>query len=187
MWRFRSALGDRDSRAPRRQTCAGCRVRMSRRRKRNVSGTHGQVTRSFATALHAHAARRAFRRRTIWPTQMATLICGVAGSVVTPVIYALHPPYKAMGARIGFAVWTPVIFIAVVMSGLTLFISQLFPWPILAAMIAYVSIGVGTATLRRAPPRRRSELSGRRVYLPHPASQVLCSYAAHRGYRLAPR
>jgi AGZA family xanthine/uracil permease-like MFS transporter len=35
------------------------------------------------------------------------------------------------------------------MSGLTIFIAQLFPWPILAAMIAYVSVGVGMATLRR--------------------------------------
>ena len=35
------------------------------------------------------------------------------------------------------------------MSGLTIFVAQLFPWPILAAMIAYVSIGVGMATLRR--------------------------------------
>jgi len=60
----------------------------------------------------------------------------------------LHPPYKAMGARVGFALWTPIIFLAIVMSGLTLFIAQLFPWPILAAMIAYVSVGVGMATLR---------------------------------------
>src|SRR3974390_2333234 len=35
------------------------------------------------------------------------------------------------------------------MSGLSLFIAQLFPWPILAAMIAYVSVGVGLATIRR--------------------------------------
>src|SRR5262249_38953187 len=37
----------------------------------------------------------------------------------------------------------------IVVSGLTLFIAQLFPWPILAAMVAYVSVGVGIATLRR--------------------------------------
>jgi AGZA family xanthine/uracil permease-like MFS transporter len=42
-----------------------------------------------------------------------------------------------------------VIYLAVVTGGLTLWIAQLFPWPILAAMIAYVSIGVGLATLRR--------------------------------------
>ena len=53
-----------------------------------------------------------------------------------------------MGARIAFALWTPLIFLVIVMSGLTLFIAQLFPWPILAAMIAYVSVGVGMATLR---------------------------------------
>jgi adenine/guanine/hypoxanthine permease len=80
---------------------------------------------------------------------VGTLLCGLAGSVVTPVIYALHPPYKALGARIGFSVWTPVIFLAVIMSGLISFMAGLFPWAILAAMIAYVSVGVGTATLRR--------------------------------------
>lgn len=79
---------------------------------------------------------------------IGTLVCGLAGSVITPVIYALHPPYKALGARIGFALWTPVIFVAVVMSGAGIFVSQLFPWPILAAIIAYVAIGVGLATIR---------------------------------------
>jgi adenine/guanine/hypoxanthine permease len=80
---------------------------------------------------------------------IGTLLCGVAGSVVTPIVYALHPPYKAMGARVSYAFWTPVIFVLVVVSGATIFIMQLFPWPILAAMIAYVAIGVGAATLRR--------------------------------------
>jgi AGZA family xanthine/uracil permease-like MFS transporter len=80
---------------------------------------------------------------------IGTLVCGLAGSIVTPAIYALHPPYKAMGARISFSLWTPIIFMLIVASGLTLFITQLFPWPILAAMIAYVSVGVGAATLRR--------------------------------------
>ena len=80
---------------------------------------------------------------------LGTLVCGLAGSAVTPVIYAMHPPYKAIGARISFAFWTPLIFLVVVMSGLTLFVSQLFPWPILAAIIAYVSIGVGMAAIRR--------------------------------------
>jgi adenine/guanine/hypoxanthine permease len=87
---------------------------------------------------------------------LGTLVCGLAGSVITPVVYAMLPPYKAMGARIGFALWTPIIFILVVMSGLTIFIAQLFPWPILAAMIAYVSVGVGMATLRRVDPKYMS-------------------------------
>ncbi len=82
-----------------------------------------------------------------------TLICGLAGSVVTPVVYAMLPPYKAMGARTGFSFWTPLIYLAIVASGLSLFIAQLFPWPILAAMVAYVSIGVGVATLRRVEPK----------------------------------
>lgn len=80
---------------------------------------------------------------------LGTLVCGLAGSVIAPVVYAMLPPYKAMGARIGFSFWTPVLYLAVTVSGLTIFIAQLFPWPILAAMIAYVSIGVGMATLRR--------------------------------------
>ncbi len=80
---------------------------------------------------------------------LGTLICGAAGSVVSPVIYALHPPYKAMGARIGFALWSPILFLLVVAAGLTMWIAQLFPWSILAAMIAYIAVGVGTATLHR--------------------------------------
>jgi AGZA family xanthine/uracil permease-like MFS transporter len=84
---------------------------------------------------------------------IGTFVCGAAGSVITPVVYALHPPYKAIGARIGFAVWTPIVFSFVVISGLAVFIAQLFPWPILAAMIAYVSVGVGLATLRRVEQR----------------------------------
>ncbi len=38
-------------------------------------------------------------------------------------IYAMHPPYKAVGARISFAFWTPVLFLAIVMSGLTLLVA----------------------------------------------------------------
>jgi AGZA family xanthine/uracil permease-like MFS transporter len=84
---------------------------------------------------------------------LGTLVCGLAGSVICPVIYAMHPPYKAVGARISFAFWTPIAVLAIVISGLTLFVAQLFPWPILAAIIAYVSIGVGMATLRRVDPK----------------------------------
>jgi len=84
---------------------------------------------------------------------LGTLVCGLAGCVITPVIYALLPPYKALGARIGFTFWTAIIYMAVVVSGLTIFIGQLFPWPILSAMIAYVAVGVGVATLRRVQPK----------------------------------
>ncbi len=80
---------------------------------------------------------------------LGTFLCGAAGSTITPVVAALHPPYKMMGARIGFCFWTAVIFLGVFMSGLSLFMAQLFPWAILAAMIAYVAIGVGRATLHR--------------------------------------
>jgi AGZA family xanthine/uracil permease-like MFS transporter len=78
-----------------------------------------------------------------------TLICGLAGSTVCPVVYAMHPSYKAIGARLGFAFWTPAIVLLVMSGGLTLFMAQLFPWSILAAMVAYASVGVGMATLNR--------------------------------------
>ncbi len=84
---------------------------------------------------------------------LGTLLCGLAGSTVTPVVYAMLPPYKAIGARISYALWTPICFLAVVAGGLTVFFAQLFPWPILAAMIAYVAIGVGMATVRRVDPK----------------------------------
>jgi AGZA family xanthine/uracil permease-like MFS transporter len=80
---------------------------------------------------------------------LGTLVCGLAGSTVCPVVYAMHPSYKAMGARLGFALWTPVAVLLAVTTGLTLFLAQLFPWSILAAMVAYVSVGVGMATLSR--------------------------------------
>src|SRR5882762_2549225 len=54
-----------------------------------------------------------------------------------------------MGASPGVCSCAAVIFLLVVMSGMSLCIAQLFPWAILAAMIGYVSIGVGRATLHR--------------------------------------
>lgn len=116
-----------------------------------------QVLQDIASVEGANAAGDNYDARSVvaWDA-LGTLACGVAGSVITPVVYALHPPYKAMGARISFALWTPIIVILVVTSGLTFFMAQLFPWPILAAMIAYVSVGVGMATLRRVDPKYRS-------------------------------
>jgi adenine/guanine/hypoxanthine permease len=109
-----------------------------------------QILQDIASVEGATAAGDNYDARKVlaWDG-LGTLACGVAGSVITPVVYAMHPPYKAIGARIGFALWTPIVFALAVMSGLTIFIAQLFPWPILAAMIAYVSVGVGMATLRR--------------------------------------
>jgi AGZA family xanthine/uracil permease-like MFS transporter len=116
-----------------------------------------QVLQDIAAVEGASAAGDNYDARSVvfWDG-LATLLGGIAGSVITPVVYALHPPYKAMGARIGFAMWTPILFVAIVMSGLTLLIAQLFPWPILAAMIAYVSVGVGMATLRRVDRKYHS-------------------------------
>jgi AGZA family xanthine/uracil permease-like MFS transporter len=113
-----------------------------------------QVLQDIASVAGAAAAGDDYDARAVLACDgLGTLVCGLAGSVITPVIYAMHPPYKAVGARISFAFWTPVLFLAIVASGLTIFVAQLFPWPILAAIIAYVSIGVGMATLRRVDPK----------------------------------
>ena len=108
------------------------------------------VLQDIASVAGAAAAGDSYDVRSVLACDgLGTLVCGLAGSVIAPVVYAMLPPYKAMGARIGFALWTPLLYLAVTVSGLTIFIAQLFPWPLLAAMIAYVSIGVGMATLRR--------------------------------------
>ena len=109
-----------------------------------------QILQDIASVEGAAAAGDDFSTRSVlaWDG-IGTLLCGVAGSVITPVVYAMHPPYKRMGARIGFAVWTPIILIIAIMSNVTIVITQFFPWPILSAMIAYVSVGVGLTTLHR--------------------------------------
>jgi AGZA family xanthine/uracil permease-like MFS transporter len=109
-----------------------------------------QILQDIASVEGANAAGDNYDARKIvaWDG-IGTLVCGLAGSTVAPVVYAMHPSYKAIGARISYALWTPVIFLLVVMSGLSMLIAQIFPWPILAAMIAYVAIGVGKATLNR--------------------------------------
>ena len=118
-----------------------------------------QVLQDIASVAGAAAAGDTYDARVILACDgLGTLLCGLAGSVVTPVVYAMHPPYKAIGARISFAFWTPVVFLAVVAAGLTTFVSQLFPWAILAAIIAYVSIGVGMTTIRRVDPKYLSAL-----------------------------
>src|SRR6202521_2342881 len=109
-----------------------------------------QILQDIAAVEGANAAGDNYdARKVVACDGLGTLVCGLAGSVITPVVYALHPPYRAMGARIGFAFWTAIIFIGIVVSGLSSFIAQIFPWAILAAMIAYVAIGVGRATLHR--------------------------------------
>jgi len=109
-----------------------------------------QILQDIASVEGANAAGDNYDARLVVASDgLGTFLCGVGGSIITPVVAALHPPYKMMGARIGFCFWTAVIFLAVFMSGLSLFMAQLFPWAILAAMIAYVAIGVGRATLHR--------------------------------------
>ena len=113
-----------------------------------------QVLQDIASVAGAAAAGDDYDARAVLACDgLGTLVCGLAGSVITPVVYAMHPPYKAVGARVSYALWTPAVFLAIVMSGLTVYVAQLFPWPILAAIIAYVSVGVGMATLRRVDPK----------------------------------
>lgn len=80
---------------------------------------------------------------------LGTLVCGLAGSVVTPIILAIHPPFKAIGVRTGFQFWVPIVLMAATTGGFLLFAAQLFPWPVLAALLAYISVGVGRTTLNR--------------------------------------
>ncbi len=58
---------------------------------------------------------------------IGTLVCGLAGSVVCPIVYAILPPYKALGAKISYVFWTGTIFLVVVMSGITMFRHPAFP------------------------------------------------------------
>jgi len=107
-----------------------------------------QVLQDIASVEGANSAGDNYDARLVVACDgVGTLLCGLGGSIITPVVAALHPPYKMMGARIGFCFWTAIIFLAVFVSGISLFMAQLFPWAILAAMIAYVSVGVGRATL----------------------------------------
>src|ERR1700680_1009073 len=107
-----------------------------------------QVLQDIASVEGANSAGDNYDARLVVACDgLGTFLCGAGGSIITPVVAALHPPYKMMGARIGFCFWTAVIFLAVFMSGISLFMAQLFSWAILAAMIAYVAIGVGRATL----------------------------------------
>lgn len=89
---------------------------------------------------------------------IATIVCGLAGSVITPVLYAVHGPYKATGARINYTWWSAAAFFVVVVTGLSSFVGQLFPWPILAALISSVAVGVGLAALRSTPSRHHGAL-----------------------------
>lgn len=80
---------------------------------------------------------------------VGTLVCGLCGSVVTPIILAIHPPFKALGVRTGFQFWTAIALLVATMGGFLLYAAQLFPWPVLSALLAYISVGVGRTTLNR--------------------------------------
>ncbi|MDI3317266.1 MAG: hypothetical protein QJR14_09490 [Bacillota bacterium] len=77
----------------------------------------------------------------------ANVVGGLAGSPVTNLIYSLQPPFKKLGARTAFQLWTPVVYLALTVAGLGWFGSELFPWPILAAITAWVAVEVGNTAL----------------------------------------
>src|SRR5579875_103239 len=113
-----------------------------------------QVLQDIASVTGASAVGDVYDARSVLCCDgLGTLLCGVAGSTVTPVVYALHPPYKQLGARSGYAFWTAVVFLLIVASGLSFFFAQLFPWAILSAIIVFITVGVGTTTLRRVDPK----------------------------------
>src|SRR5260370_28937950 len=79
-----------------------------------------QILQDIAAVEGANAAGDNYdARKVVACDGVGTLVSGLPGCVITPLVYALHPPYKAMGARIGFAFWTAIIFICIVESGLS--------------------------------------------------------------------
>ncbi len=74
-----------------------------------------QMLQDIASVAGAAAAGDDYDVRAVLACDgLGTLVAGLAGSVITPVIYAMHPPYKAVGARISFALWTPIAVLAIV-------------------------------------------------------------------------
>lgn len=84
---------------------------------------------------------------------LATVVCGLAGCVVVPVVFAVHGAYRESGARVAYTWWTAAALFLVTITGVLPAIGQLFPWSILAALIAFVAIGVGLSALRSTPDR----------------------------------
>ncbi|WAH35654.1 hypothetical protein [Alicyclobacillus dauci] len=78
---------------------------------------------------------------------VCSVIIGVAGGIIPTVMYAVHPSYKHLGARISYHFWVPIVMLLVVITGLSMPAIDLFPWSLRAAVIAYVSIGVGRAAI----------------------------------------
>ncbi|GMA61970.1 hypothetical protein NZD89_19790 [Alicyclobacillus fastidiosus] len=79
---------------------------------------------------------------------VCSIVIGVSGGIIPTVMYAVHPSYKHLGARISYHFWVPIVMLLVVMAGLSMPAIDLFPWSLRAAVIAYVSIGVGRTAIR---------------------------------------
>ena len=66
-----------------------------------------QVLQDIASVEGANSAGDNYDARLVVACDgLGTFLCGAGGSIITPVVAALHPPYKMMGARIGFCFWT---------------------------------------------------------------------------------
>jgi AGZA family xanthine/uracil permease-like MFS transporter len=85
---------------------------------------------------------------------LGTIVTGLCGGTAAPCIYAIHPPLKhQMGAKISYTFWAPVLYLFIIVIGLSSTFASLFPWPILTSMIMFAAIGVGQATFSRVPPK----------------------------------
>ena len=89
---------------------------------------------------------------------LATLIGGLAGSPITNVVYSLQPPFKKLGASTAYQIWTPFLYLGLTMAGLGCAGGQVFPWPILAAITAWVAVEVGMTAFRVVPVRHHPAL-----------------------------
>lgn len=88
----------------------------------------------------------------------ANVLGGLAGTPITYLVYSLQPPFKKLGARTAYQLWTPLASLALGVAGLAWFGSQLFPWPILAAISAWVAVEVGETALRAMDAKYRPAL-----------------------------
>lgn len=111
-----------------------------------------------ANAAAAAAGDRFSAGRVLAVDGVATVVCGLAGSVVTPCVYAVHGAYKETGAGTRYTWWSAAAFFLLVVAGLLDVAGDLFPWPILAALVAYVAVGVGLSALRTTPRRHHGAL-----------------------------
>lgn len=106
------------------------------------------VLQDIAAVEAAHAVGDEYSvRQTLFMDGICSVLIGLAGGIIPTVMYAVQPSYKNLGARISYHFWVPILMFVVVVFGLSMPAIDLFPWSLRAAVIAYVSIGVGRAAI----------------------------------------